>query len=257
MRFTLNQSPGQENLDRKMEFFYIPNATSEGERILITGNEAKHIAKVLRHSPGDLIFGTDGRGNEFKLAIEHVSKKGIVCRVIDKKKVMREPRHFIALAQALLKGDKLAMVVEGVTELGVKEVIPFRSERTMGKVSEAKLRRLEKVAISGIKSSLRTVLPKISSVVDLGGLLSRFCEFDQVLLAYEMEQKWGLGQVLKRELSKALLIVGPEGGFTSQEAQQMREAGAISFTLGPRRLRAETAALAVSSVCLSLLGDLE
>lgn len=239
-----------------MELFYIPDIIDCPEQVIITGAEAKHIVRVLRHKSGDELFGTDGRGNEFRLRIEQVRGTRITCRVLEKKSRPREPKHRLALAQALLKGDKLSQVVEGITEVGVNEIIPFVSERVIGKMSETKRRRLEKVAISGMKSSLRTVLPKIGEVIDIARLLKRFDEFSQVLVAYEEEKKHGLEQVLRRDAHSVLLIVGPEGGITGDEVEWMKKAGAISFTLGPRRLKAETAALVVSSLCLGLLGDL-
>ncbi len=239
-----------------MEIFYIPDIIDNTEWVTITGAEAKHITKVLRHKAGDELFGTDGRGNEFRLRIEQARGTTIICRIVEKKTGRREPKHRLALAQALLKGDKLSQVVEGATEVGVNEIIPFVSKRVIGKMGETKRRRLEKVAISGMKSSLRTVLPKIGEVVDILRLLKRFAEFSQVLVAYEEEKETGLAQVLKRDIQSLLLIVGPEGGFTDDEIKQMKEAGAIPFTLGPRRLKAETAALVVSSLCLGLLGDL-
>lgn len=239
-----------------MELFYIPDIINGTEWVTITGAEVKHITKVLRHKSGDELFTTDGRGNEFRLRIEEVRGTSVICRIIEKKVGTREPKHRLALAQALLKGDKLSQVVEGVTEVGVSEIIPFVSERVIGKMGETKHRRLEKVAISGMKSSLRTVLPKIGKVVDIPRLLKRFAEFDQVLVAYEEEKETNLIQVLRPDIQSLLLIVGPEGGFTDYDVKQMKEAGAIPFTLGPRRLKAEIAALVVSSLCLGLLGDL-
>ncbi len=239
-----------------MELFYLPGGADVDQRVAISGAEARHIVRVLRHRVGDEISGTDGQGNLFRLRLEETSASRVIGRIVNKKVDCREPKRFFALAPAVLKGDKLSPVVEAVTELGVSEVIPFMSKRVVGKMSETKIRRLTTVAISAMKSSTRTILPKISNVVDLFGLLDRFGDFDQVLLAYEEENQQSLDAVLSRNAKSLLLIIGPEGGFEGVEVERMKAAGAAVFTLGPRRLRAETAAVTALACCLGLLGEL-
>jgi 16S rRNA (uracil1498-N3)-methyltransferase len=96
----------------------------------------------------------------------------------------------------------------------------------------------------------------IDAATELGELAAMTGEFDQVLVAYEEETGPGLESVLKRDAGSALLVVGPEGGFEPVEIDALKAAGAVSFSLGPRRLRAETAAVAVAAMTLGLLGDL-
>lgn len=239
-----------------MELFYIPGGQKAGRQVVIYGSEAKHIARVLRHKPGDEIYGTDGMGNEFRLKLGKVETDRVIASVVEKKSGVREPGHRIVLAQAVLKGDKLAQVVEGVTELGVNEILPFICRRVVGRMTEAKRHRLENVAISGMKSCTRTVLPRIGRVVDLAGLIERFAEFDQTIVAYEEERGAGLSSLLDRAAETVMVVIGPEGGFTPEEIDKMKNAGAVCCSLGPRRLRAEIAALAAVSVVLGLLGDL-
>ena len=107
-----------------------------------------------------------------------------------------------------------------------------------------------------MKSSTRTVLPTIDVPVGFGSLLKLDGEFEQVLVAYEDETGPGLGAVLRRDARSVLTVIGPEGGFEPAEIDALRAAGAVSFTLGQRRLRAETAAVAVAAMTLGLLGDL-
>jgi 16S rRNA (uracil1498-N3)-methyltransferase len=156
----------------------------------------------------------------------------------------------------VLKGDHLAQVCGQATELGVSRIIPFRSARTVGRLSPARLERLRAVSLAALKSSTRTMLPVIDEPVEFDRLLTLDGEFDQVLAAYEEETGPGLGAVLKRDARSVLVVVGPEGGFEPREIDALKSAGAVTFSLGPRRLRAETAAVAVAAVTLGLLGDL-
>jgi 16S rRNA (uracil1498-N3)-methyltransferase len=239
-----------------MELFYIPQLKEIGCEVEISGAEARHIARVLRHKAGDEVLGTNGAGEEFRLVLKKVAPERVVAQVLEKRLRSREPNHRLVLAQAVLKGDKLAEVVESVTELGVDEVIPFICERVVGKLTESKYRRLEGVAVSAMKSSTRTVLPRIGRLIDFDDLREVFSDFDQVIVAYEEERKTALAKVLNRNVNKIMLVIGPEGGFTPKEIEKMSDAGAVCCSLGPRRLRAETAAITAVSIVLGLLGDL-
>ncbi|MGQ9679063.1 MAG: RsmE family RNA methyltransferase [bacterium] len=239
-----------------MELFYIPQLNNIDRLVEITGPEARHITRVLRFKPGDKVLATNGRGDEFQLILKKVYAGRLTAEVIEKKTGCREPKRRLVLAQAVLKSDKLAQVVEVATELGVSDVVPFISERVVGRLTETKYRRLTNVAVSAMKSSTRTVLPRIERVVDVDGLTESFRLFDQVIVPYEEEKEKGLVSVFNRSALKLMVVVGPEGGFTPEEIVKMKNAGAVSCSLGPRRLRAETAAAATISVVLGLLGEL-
>ncbi|MGB9742060.1 MAG: RsmE family RNA methyltransferase [candidate division WOR-3 bacterium] len=239
-----------------MEYFYIPELSANHQEIEISGPEVVHIVRVLRHTPGDEIFATNGRGDEFRLVITRVAGSRLWVKVLETDSGRREPGHRVGLAAAVLKGDKLSVVVEAVTELGVSEFVPFVSSRVIGKLSSMKLKRMQQVAVSGMKTALRTVLPVIKPVQSWEELLASFQDYERVVIAYEEEQSRSLEQVLENEAKSVLLVIGPEGGFTPEEAQALCGAGGRLFSLGPRRLRAETAAIAATALCLSRLGDL-
>lgn len=223
---------------------------------MITGPEARHISRVMRHEVGNVIGVVDGIGGEHQVELTAVKADRVAGRVLANTRRAREPKHRVAIAQAVLKGDHLAQVCVQATELGVSRIIPFLSARTVGRVSPAKLERLRGVSLSALKSSTRTVLPTIDPPVRLDELGKLAGEFDQVLVAYEDETDAGLATALKRDVGSVLIVVGPEGGFEPAEIDALKAAGAVSFTLGPRRLRAETAAVAVVTMTLGLLGDL-
>jgi len=140
--------------------------------------------------------------------------------------------------------------------LGVSHIIPFASVRTVGRLSAAKLERPRAVSLAALKSSTRTVLPTIDAPVEFDRLLKLDGEFDQVLVAYEDETGVGLDKALKRDVRSVLIVVGPEGGFEPAEIEALKGVGAVPFSLGPRRLRAETAAVTVAAMTLGFLGDL-
>lgn len=242
-------------VDMAHDLYYSPEPAKDGQ-LVISGPEARHISRVMRHEVGNVIGVVDGAGREYEVELTAVKASLVTGRVLETKAGSREPKHRVALAQAVLKGDHLAKVCAQATELGVSRIIPFVSERTVGRLSPARLERLRAVSLAALKSSTRTMLPTIDAPVEFDRLLKLDGEFDQVLVAYEDETGPGLGAVLKRGVRSALIVVGPEGGFEPTEIEALKAAMAITFSLGPRRLRAETAAVAVAVMTLGLLGDL-
>lgn len=238
------------------EIFLVTQNLPAAGQLVIGGSAARHISRVLRHTAGDRVMVTDGHGTELTVELSAVSATRVEGKVLGQRLRPREPRHSVVLAQALLKGDKLAEVVETVTELGVVEVIPFVSRRTVAQLSSGRLKRLYHVAASGLETAMRTVLPRISDCVVFNGLLERISAAGQALVAYEGETRQGIDDVLDADADSVLLVVGPEGGFSDDEVDRMKQAGAETFSLGPRRLRAETAAAVAVALCLQRFGDL-
>jgi 16S rRNA (uracil1498-N3)-methyltransferase len=232
------------------ELYYWAGEPEDG-RLVITGAEARHVARVMRHKPGDIVRFADGSGSEREVELSEVKAERVAGRVLSSRRDSREPRHRVTIAQAILKGDKLAQVCEQVTELGVCEVVPFESRYTVARLSPARLARLNAVAMAAMKSSTRTVLPVVKAPVRLTDLAGRAGEFHQALVAYEEEAGPGLAQVLDRKAGSVLLAVGPEGGFETDEIAALKAAGFVSFSLGPRRLRAETSVTWADSVWLT------
>jgi 16S rRNA (uracil1498-N3)-methyltransferase len=237
------------------EHYYSPARPRDG-RIVLGGAEARHVSRVMRHQRGDKVTVVDGLGTEYDVELEAVGPSEVVGRVIAAATGRREPRHSVALALAVLKGDKLTLACEQAVELGISRFVPLTTERTIGRLSAARFERLRGVALAAMKSCTRTVLPVIEPVQDLARLAEWSADFGQALVAYEDERETGLDDVLDRRGTSILLVVGPEGGFTPAEVRVLESAGMKSFSLGPRRLRAETAAAAVVASAMQLLGDL-
>jgi len=238
-----------------VEQYFWPEPPKDG-LLAITGPEARHISRVMRHDVGNVISVVDGSGGEHQVELTAVRAERVAGRVLSDTRGAREPKHRVAIAQAVLKGDHLAQVFGQATELGVSRIIPFQSARTVGRLSPARLDRYRAVSLAALKSSTRTVLPAMDAPVEFSRLLKLDGEFDQVLVAYEDETGAGLDRVLKRDVRSVLVVVGPEGGFEPAEIEALKGVGAMPFSLGPRRLRAETAAVTVAAMTLGLLGDL-
>jgi 16S rRNA (uracil1498-N3)-methyltransferase len=225
--------------------------------VTFAADEARHISRVLRHRPGDRVSVTDGQGVEYDVELTAVGPRGVSGQVLARRVGAREPSHRVALAQAVLKGEHLSQACAQATELGVAEFIPFVSERTVGRYGPGRFDRLQKVALAALKSSTRTRLPVIGQrALTVAELAQRGREFDRAMVAYEESAGAGMAELLERQAGSVLLVVGPEGGFTPGEIDRLTGSGFAVFTLGPRRLRAETAAAAVTAAALSLLGDL-
>jgi 16S rRNA (uracil1498-N3)-methyltransferase len=166
------------------------------------------------------------------------------------------------LGQALAKGDKMDLIVEKATELGVRRIVPFLSSYTVPKPDKQQMERRQarwsKISLSAAKQSGRTQIPEILGLCDFEALLREPWHCDLKLLLWEKESVCGLAEIRgeRPELKSVLLAIGPEGGFSSEEAAKAKEHGFRSIRLGKRILRTETAALAALSLVQFLWGDL-
>jgi 16S rRNA (uracil1498-N3)-methyltransferase len=202
------------------------------------------------------VSAADGQGTEYELELTEVRPDAVTGEIVARRRRPREPRHRVALAQAMLKGDKLAQVCEQAAELGVSEFIPVKTSRTIGRLSPSRVQRLRGVALSGMKSSTGSALVDVRAVSELDELATVVPSYDQALVAYEDDDQVSLDQVLRPDAGSVLLVIGPEGGFEAAEIAGLRQAGVTSFSMGPRRLRAETAGITAVVMAMQLLGDL-
>jgi 16S rRNA (uracil1498-N3)-methyltransferase len=169
----------------------------------------------------------------------------------------RESPLHLVLAQALLKADKLDLVIEKTTELGVTEVLIFTSDRTIGGASENRRSRWNRIAQSAAKQCQRSAVPRVEGPVPFDAVLDR-CAGGLRLLLWEGFSHSGPG-IARHQLqdrAAVLAAVGPEGGFSPREVGRAAAAGFHIVGLAPRILRAETAAIAAVTLCQFFWGDL-
>lgn len=232
------------------EIYYYPEKLEIGNKITIRNEEARHILKVMRHKIGDKIKLTDGKGYEYELLITDTKKGELSGEILDSKFLPREPNITLTLAGSPLKGENTEIMLAKATELGISGFIPIYFQNTVVKITENKLKRLKKIAISSLKTSAGTLLPTIYEPLTFQELVDNFSSFDLILLAYEKSTAKLSDIIDNKNIKNILLIIGPEGGFTQKEIEMATEKGAKHFTLGKRRLRSETAGIVAISLVL-------
>lgn len=228
-----------------MDFFLVDPGQVHGSILVLKGDEYKHLSRVLRKKVGDHVFVTDGKGTMYDVIIRSFSRTEAECSVVETYERWNEPRVEITLAVSLLRNpSRFDMVIEKATELGVTTVIPLLCERTIPK--HEKHTRLQKIAVSALKQCGRSILPTIFVLTKFDTLVRSAERFSLKLVAHEQtEQSQFLGSLLQhhKNAGSVLLVVGPEGGLTPEEIGLASENGFIPVSLGPRRLRSETAAI--------------
>ncbi len=228
------------------------------QSIVITGQDARHIAGSLRMRAGDTLTVCNGHGTDFDCVIAAADNEQVVLEVTDRRRTASEPTVEVTLYQGLPKGDKLEWIIQKAVELGVTRIVPVVTARSIAKPSpreEQKTARRQKIADEAAGQSGRGILPVVEppiSFADAAGRMAR----ERTVVFYECG-----GEPLSTLLAdppKALSIfIGPEGGIAPEELEKLVENGAAVATLGPRILRCETAPIAALAAVMTLTGNME
>lgn len=227
-----------------MELFYTPRTSVAGGGLVIAGEEAAHIVTVLRRREGDALAVTDGEGALYDAVIVRATRTEVRCSVRGTRAGGGEPSRRVVLAASLLRNPgRFEMLVEKAVELGVAAVQPIVAERTVPR--HGRRERWEKIALAAMKQSCRTRLPRVEEPADFRALLASPWEEGTLrLIAHEQESRTTLPAAAPPGGGgMAVIAVGPEGGFSPDELAAAAAAGYVAVGLGPRRLRAETAAI--------------
>lgn len=227
----------------------------------ITGQEFRHIVKVLRLSKGDEIFLVDGRGFHYRAVIDSIGRYELTVKILEKKILKTEPGIEVTLFQGFLKGGKFDMVVQKATELGTRKIVPVefsRSDLKIEKIDNEKIKRWQRIAEYAACQSGRITVPRVESPGKFKEIFSSLKDFDLKLVFWEEAEKSSLKEIMRnsKNIETIALILGPEGGLTSQEVMEAEKGGALAASLGPRILRAETAAIAALTAVMYELGDM-
>jgi len=250
-------SAGDEVMNR---FFYTQSQLLDEHTVELSGEDAHHLLRVLRASAGESLELCNETGQCRRAEIIITEKNGVSCRLGDFLPDSEASVQFI-LAFGLLKGEKAEFVLQKATELGAAGFIPFISSRTVirpEKDMENRRQRWQKIIRSAAAQSRRNLIPPIAPPASWEQLLKLAKSFDKALLFWEAEGEGQLCAVLRniQPKSRVLLVTGPEGGFSDEEALVAKSHGLASVTLGPRILRAETAALVALAVSLYQAGEM-
>lgn len=248
------------------KFFTEPCNITETEG-KIFGDDVKHIYKVLRLSEGEEVILNNCEGIEYLGEIYTITKSEVVVKIIKKLDMNNESKVKVHLFQGLPKGQKMDLIVQKGTELGVFEFIPTITARVDVKLKGEfkKLDRLNRIALEASKQSKRSIVPKVKEVIDFNQVLEELKEMDLVLIPYENAEDFGVKSLinhLKKEnidldnINDIGILIGPEGGFEEEEINTLKEQGAYIITLGNRILRTETAGFTATALIQYELGDL-
>ena len=238
-----------------MRYFFFPEAVFvAGESLELTADLRRHVEKVLRLGPGDKIGLFDGRG-----AVAIAVLAGSAC--VDIAEVVAAPpvKCHLTLIQGMPKGEKLELILQKGTELGINRFVLVPMQRSVGSADggrlQKKIQRWTKIIQEAARQCQQFHLPELCVCDSFSEALERY-EADLKLLPWE-ESSAPLDKVLpSKELSSVVVAIGPEGGIDAREAQAAQERGYLGVSLGPRILRTETAGIAIASVLQYRYGDL-
>lgn len=227
-----------------MHLFYTPFVELHHESFLLNEEESKHAIRVLRLQESDIIHLIDGRGGLYKTEILDPHPKRTSLRVLEVTQEYGKTTYELHVAVGPTKNiDRIEWFLEKATEIGIHEFTPVicaRSER-----KEVKVERLEKVAVSAAKQSLKAYVPKINPAVSFSKFLETVSEQDYIKgIAHCVDSKKKYINTTFSTRQKYLILIGPEGDFSEQEIAMALQAGFLPLSLGEARLRTETAALA-------------
>ena len=253
-----------------MPRIYLPVIHPSDNQISIRGEKSHYLTSVLRCRKGDDLIVFDGEGNCFRTSLIKSDKKEVIVEIIEKFPCNLESPLGITLVQGLLKGEKMDMVVQKTTELGVKAIIPVITERSQLRETR-KIARWRKIAEEASRQSGRSVVPTVHEPVEFKNIFSDATTNYPPLSPLNKGGTKGSGFIFYEEggmtLSEAfssfilhppslIILVGPEGGFTKKEIAFAAAKGLFVASLGKRILRAETAAITAVALAQFLLGDM-
>jgi 16S rRNA (uracil1498-N3)-methyltransferase len=223
--------------------------------VVIEGDEFIHAKTVLRLVVGDEITLLDNSGNEYDAVVSVLDKRRLIAHITGVMLGDKEPKTPVYLLVGALKGDKTELVVQKATELGITKIGVFNSRFNSAYMNENKIERLNKVAHEAAKQCLRSIAPEVVYYDHFEDALASAEKCENKLFACEFAAS------SDRDIStlsgSVALVVGSEGGFAEEEFQLAKQNfGFDGITLGKRILRAETAAIALTSVVMFALGEL-
>ena len=250
-----------------MSKFFVNNNQIENDLIYIEGQDYNHIKNVLRYKINDCLTICDNtNGINYYCEIKSFDNNNVVCKIMSTLEDDTESNIKITIFQGLPKADKMELIIQKGTELGVSTFVPVNLKRSIvklnGKDEDKKISRWQTIAEVASKQSGRNIIPQVERVLSFKLLLDRIKEYDLFFLAYEDEHTLSLKELLKqfkeqnkdkmqnKQELKIAFVVGPEGGIAKEEYEELVNSNVNAVTLGKRILRTETVALNVASILM-------
>lgn len=243
--------------------FFVPKENIFGEEAVISGDDVKHIYKVLRLEEGENIHINNCEGEEYLGRIDSIDKQEVKVKLLEILAVNNESPIQVYLYQGLPKSSKMDLIVQKATELGVMEITPIITDRVVVKNELGEFKKVDRwkrIALEACKQCKRTLIPKINTPIEFDELINILKDMDLVVVPYENEKGFGIRNTIKnlqdRNIKKVAVVIGPEGGYEESEIEKFKQIGADIVTLGPRILRTESAGFVCVSLLMYELGDL-
>ena len=237
---------------------YVDAVLEPGARLTLTGGAAGHLTRVLRLRPKAALKLFNGRGGEFRASIERVQASKVTVAVGAHESIERESPFPLTLAQGVSRGERMDLVVQKATELGVARLVPVLTERSIvrlnGEQSDRKSSHWRAIAIAACEQCGRNRLPEVALPAQLREFLRQPSgEGVRLLLSPSATRRI---EDVSRPAGGATVLIGPEGGLSDAEQEDALTAGFTAVNLGPRVLRTETAAIASLTLLQREFGDL-
>ncbi len=222
------------------------NINEKNGKILISNkSDCNHIQNVYRLDIDDELRAVDGE-YEYFTKIAEISKKEIILKILEKKEDSYSLNVNIDVAMGILKNDKMNLAIQKLTEIGVKSIIPLKTERVVVKINEKKDKwdTIVKETLKQCRGIKFTEILDVKKLVEID-----YKKYDKIIFAFEnSNESKSLSEIIKKEDKNILYIIGPEGGITQEEVEFLKKNRAIEISLGKRILRAETAAIVVCGI---------
>lgn len=229
-----------------MRLFYAHSLNEISTEIVLDETDSRHLSKVLRSKPGDVVDLTNGQGLKARGTVTEIGKKAVKLFVDDQQRTERSWTPDITLAVAPTKSvDRLEWLIEKATEIGVNRIVPILSAQSERK--HLKLDRLERIAISAMKQSQQYWLPKIDALTDFSAFINQVDQANKWIAHCDGQFERTNPSVSNDQ--EVVILIGPEGDFAPVEIRLAAEKGFKAITLGPNRLRTETAAISALLKC--------
>jgi len=238
---------------------HVDGALATGVKIALPEDVAAHLVRVLRLQPGDACVLFNGDGHDYDARIVTVGKRSVEAEIVGVRAIDTESPLRITLVQGVARGEKMDLILQKATELGIASIVPVSSERSEvrleGERADKRVAHWRSVVVSACEQSGRACVPDVAAPLPLQSALAQLAATTSTRFLLDPEATQPIATLSLPANAKCVLAVGPEGGWSPRDREVLREAGFTGLHLGPRILRTETAGLAAIAVLQARFGD--